>query len=81
MSFLRNKLFKWKEKQRISKTEWPELVGKDAEEATTIIDKEHPGLKIQIIPENSFVICTLEENRVRIFVNRQQTVIRTPHIG
>ncbi|CAH3115106.1 uncharacterized protein [Pocillopora verrucosa] len=81
MSFLKNKLFRWKQKQRIPKKEWPELVGKDAEEATTIIDKEHPGLKIQIIPENSFVIRNLEENRVRIFVDRQQTVTRTPHIG
>lgn len=38
-------------------------------------------LQIQIIPENSFVIRNLEENRVRIFVDRQQTVTRTPHIG
>lgn len=28
MSFLKNKLFRWKQKQRIPKKEWPELVGK-----------------------------------------------------
>lgn len=81
MSLLRQKLFKWKEKPKIPKTEWPELVGKDAEEATTVIDKEHPGLKIQIIPENSFVVKNLEEKRVRIFVNREQTVVKIPCIG
>ncbi|KAL9973933.1 hypothetical protein ACROYT_G020454 [Oculina patagonica] len=81
MSLLKQKLFRWKEKQKIPKTEWPELVGKDAEEATMIIDKECPGLKIQIIPENSFVIQNLEEKRVRIFVSREQTVVKTPHIG
>ncbi|XP_020618902.1 subtilisin inhibitor-like [Orbicella faveolata] len=81
MSLLKQKLFKWKEKPKILKTEWPELVGKDAEEATTVIDKEHPGLKIQIIPENSFVIKNLEEKRVRIFVDREQMVVRIPCIG
>ena len=30
MSLLRQKLFKWKEKPKITKTEWPELVGKVA---------------------------------------------------
>lgn len=30
MSLLKQKLFKWKEKQKIPKTEWPELVGKVA---------------------------------------------------
>lgn len=38
-------------------------------------------LQIQIIPENSFVIQNLEEKRVRIFVSREQTVVKTPHIG
>ena len=28
MSRLRQKLFKWKEKEKVPKTEWPELVGK-----------------------------------------------------
>lgn len=30
MSLLKQKLFKWKEKPKILKTEWPELVGKVA---------------------------------------------------
>lgn len=30
MSILRHKLFRWKEKQKTPKTEWPELVGKVA---------------------------------------------------
>ena len=28
MSIFRQKLFRWKEKEKIPKTEWPELVGK-----------------------------------------------------
>ena len=28
MSLLKQKLFRWKEKEKIPKTEWPELVGK-----------------------------------------------------
>jgi hypothetical protein len=28
--------------------EWPDLVGKDAEEAKAIIEKEHPELDVQV---------------------------------
>ncbi|KAK2552109.1 Subtilisin inhibitor [Acropora cervicornis] len=82
MSYLGKKLVKWKHKEKTPKEEWPELVGKNmtemktknAEEATTIIDKEQPGLKIQIIPQNSFVVKNFEEKRVRLFVDKEQTV-------
>ena len=39
------------------------------------------SLQIQIIPENSFVIRNLEEKRVRIYVDKKQTVVKTPRIG
>ncbi|XP_015760779.1 PREDICTED: subtilisin inhibitor-like isoform X2 [Acropora digitifera] len=81
MSYLGKKLVKWKHKEKAPKEEWPELVGKNAEEATTIIDKEQPGLKIQIIPQNSFVVKNFEEKRVRLFVDKEQTVVKTPQLG
>ncbi|KAM7433964.1 hypothetical protein ABFA07_015849 [Porites harrisoni] len=81
ISGIGQKLFRWKKAEKVPKKEWPELVGKGAEEATMIIDKEHPGLKIQIIPENSVVKQNFDERRVRIIVDRKQTVIKTPHIG
>ncbi|XP_068703481.1 uncharacterized protein [Montipora capricornis] len=81
MSYFGKKLVKWKEKEKAPKTKWPELVGKNAEEATTLIDKEQPGFKIQIIPENSFVATNFEEKRVRLFVDNKQTVVKTPHVG
>ena len=38
-------------------------------------------LQIQIIPENSIVQQNFDERRVRIIVDREQTVIKTPHVG
>lgn len=37
--------------------------------------------QIQIIPENSFISQTIDEKRVRIFVDRRQMVVNIPHLG
>lgn len=45
--------------------------------------EEWPELvgKIQIIPQNSFVVKNFEEKRVRLFVDKEQTVVKTPQLG
>ncbi|KXJ22457.1 Subtilisin inhibitor 1 [Exaiptasia diaphana] len=73
--------FRRKDDTKESKKQWPELIGKDAEEAVKIIDKEHPGLKIQIIPEKSFISKCQEPNCVRLFVNSKQIVTSLPQTG
>ncbi|XP_031564979.1 subtilisin inhibitor CLSI-I-like [Actinia tenebrosa] len=73
--------FRRKEVPKEPKTKWPELIGKDAEEAVTVIDREHPGLKIQIIPDKSFISKIQEPNCVRLFVDARQRVTVLPKTG
>merc|ERR1719263_366732 len=65
------------------KTEWPELVGKDGEEAKKIIEGETAGTNIQqvsIVPYGYMVTADYREDRVRIYLGEDGTVDTVPRI-
>eukprot|EP00850_Spirogloea_muscicola_P021301 SM000243S08602 [mRNA] locus=s243:113537:116004:- [translate_table: standard] len=65
------------------KDQWPELVGKPAEEARAAILRESVQLglalmEVQVLPENSPVTRDYRPQRVRIFANAAGTVATEP---
>ncbi|MCO5547768.1 hypothetical protein L7F22_001220 [Adiantum nelumboides] len=60
---------------------WPELVGLSGEEAKHKILSENPNLKVQVVPEDSFMTMDFRTDRVRIFVDPAGNVSRAPQIG
>jgi hypothetical protein len=64
-----------------NKTNWPELVGRPGAEAEAIIHEDDASLLVQIIPENSMVTMDYRLDRVRVFVNKEGTVVRAPRVG
>ncbi|MED6164449.1 hypothetical protein PIB30_090225 [Stylosanthes scabra] len=63
------------------KTSWPELVGSSLEEAKKKIKEEMSEADIQVVPPDSFVTADFRSERVRIYVDDSNKVIRTPIIG
>ena len=63
------------------KTSWPELVGTTSEEAKKKIKEEMTEADIQVIPPGYFVTADFRSQRVRIYVDQSDKVIRTPIIG
>ncbi|KAI4356498.1 hypothetical protein L6164_000520 [Bauhinia variegata] len=66
---------------RPRKTSWPELVGVTAEEAERKIKEDMAGAEIQVVPPDHFVTADFRPQRVRLYVDQSQKVIRTPGIG
>jgi hypothetical protein len=64
-----------------TKTSWPELVGVTAEEAERKIKEEKSGAEIQVVPPDSFVTADYRTQRVRLYVDESNKVIRIPGIG
>lgn len=63
------------------KTEWPELVGKDANEAKELLEKE-TSLTIFLVPTGSVVTMDYRTNRVRItFDPTNNKVVKAPRVG
>lgn len=63
------------------KTSWPELVGVSAEEAERKIKEEKPEAEIQVVPHDSFVTADYKIQRVRLYVDESDKVVRVPGIG
>ncbi|MED6144591.1 hypothetical protein PIB30_017088 [Stylosanthes scabra] len=63
------------------KTSWPELVGSTSEEAKKKIKEEMSEADIHVIPPGYFVTFDFRFQRVRIFVDESDKIIRTPTIG
>jgi hypothetical protein len=64
------------------KQQWPELVGVDGDVAKTTIAQENPSITtIQVLPKDSMVTMDYRTDRVRIFVDDNNKVVRTPIIG
>ncbi|KAI4317969.1 hypothetical protein L6164_025789 [Bauhinia variegata] len=64
------------------KTSWPELVGINAEVARKIIERENPNVKAISLPDDSTVVTPIIKcYRVRLFVDKQDVVTKTPIIG
>lgn len=65
-----------------SKTKWPELVGKTAKEAKTIIEQETQGkVTVHIVPPNSMVTMDYRLDRVRIMEDEKHKVTSPPIVG
>ena len=62
------------------KTEWPELVGKSVEEAKKVILQDKPEAWIIVLPMGTI---TMEYRiyRVRLFVDRLNTIAQVPRVG
>ncbi|KAG0582208.1 hypothetical protein KC19_3G042600 [Ceratodon purpureus] len=60
---------------------WPDLVGRDAEEAKTIILNERPNLNVQILSSDMMMTMDYNTNRVRLIVNDERKIVKCPTIG
>jgi len=60
-------------------TEWPELVGQDANHAKEVI--EAFGYNVFLVPEGSAVTMDYRTSRVRIYVDKNNKVQAVPRIG
>lgn len=60
---------------------WPDLVGRDAQDARNHILSESPSLHVQILPADMMMTMDYNTNRVRIIVNSEQKVVKCPTIG
>ncbi|KAI3924514.1 hypothetical protein MKW92_016651 [Papaver armeniacum] len=64
------------------KTQWPELVGKLGDAAKETIEKENPGLRqVVIVLEGSATDKAYFTDRVRVWVDEANVVIRVPKVG
>lgn len=61
--------------------EWLDLVGKSADEAKAVVEAGNPKLKVEIVQDDSQLPDTVNEERVRIYVNAEGKVTRVPTIG
>ncbi|KAM3576756.1 hypothetical protein VYU27_001351 [Nannochloropsis oceanica] len=60
---------------------WPELVGVDAEEAKARINSDMPGLNVIVLPKNAPTTRDFRLDRVRVFIEGDNTVARAPAQG
>ena len=60
---------------------WGNLVGKTGEEAKAQILKHSPDVNVQIIQKPPMSTMEYNLNRVRVFVNAQNRVVKQPHIA
>jgi hypothetical protein len=66
----------------MDKTSWPEVVGTDGATAARTIRGENPSMAlVQVLPQDSMVTMDYIPTRVRIFVNDDNKVARTPRTG
>ncbi len=63
------------------RAEWPHVLGMDGEEAKQLILNDVPDSQVHIVPQKSMVTMDHRKDRVRIFVDSNQKVVRTPKVG
>ncbi|XP_049400896.1 trypsin inhibitor 1-like [Solanum stenotomum] len=67
--------------QGVTKSSWPELLGVPAKLAREIIQKENPKLtKVLNVPNGSIVTADFRCDRVRLYVNILDFIVRIPNI-
>ncbi len=57
-------------KKMSKKTTWPELEGKNIEEAKKVILADNSNLDLVVVPVGDFITCDYRTNRVTISVDR-----------
>ncbi|KAG0477857.1 hypothetical protein HPP92_012576 [Vanilla planifolia] len=60
---------------------WPELVGLTIDEALKILKEERPEAELVVVGKDEPVTLDYKFNRIRIFVDSDGKVARTPTIG
>ena len=51
------------------------------EEAKEQILRENPDIKVFIVPENALLTTDYRPDRLRIFVNKDNIVVKVPKLG
>ncbi|CAF0892311.1 unnamed protein product [Rotaria sordida] len=60
---------------------WPDLVGKNGNEAVEIIKRETGFTQVHIVQPNSMVTMDYRLDRVRVHVDEQGKVAHPPSVG
>eukprot|EP00200_Dunaliella_tertiolecta_P001768 CAMPEP_0202347422 /NCGR_PEP_ID=MMETSP1126-20121109/5792_1 /ASSEMBLY_ACC=CAM_ASM_000457 /TAXON_ID=3047 /ORGANISM="Dunaliella tertiolecta, Strain CCMP1320" /LENGTH=68 /DNA_ID=CAMNT_0048938973 /DNA_START=191 /DNA_END=397 /DNA_ORIENTATION=+ len=63
------------------KQTWPELVGKPYAEAEAVIKRDAPELKVSKVKPGSMMTKDYRLDRVRVFVDNEDKVEKTPSLG
>jgi hypothetical protein len=63
------------------RAEWPHVIGMDAEEAKQLILNDVPDSQVHIVKKSAMVTMDYRTDRVRIFIDEDRKVVRTPKIG
>ncbi|KAK4400410.1 Proteinase inhibitor [Sesamum angolense] len=63
------------------KSSWPELLGQSGDIAVATIERENPLVTAIIVPPETVVIPTFQCDRVWVYVDDNNNVIRVPTIG
>jgi hypothetical protein len=63
------------------KSEWPELLGRPWREAKTVIETDRPELTVIVVPPGSVVTQDWREDRVWLFIDADENVVKLPRIG
>jgi hypothetical protein len=56
-------------------------VGNNAEEAKLAILADNDSLNVLIVPQGSMVTMDYREDRVRLFVDEENKVVKPPRVG
>ena len=68
--------------QKIKKSEWPELVGKNGEEAVETIKRERPDLvSVATMPQGMMMTMDMRMDRVRVMIDGDGNVTGKPALG
>ena len=60
---------------------WPNFVGMTGEEAKEQMLRENPDIKVFVVPENAMMTMDYRLDRMRIFVDKDNKVVRAPKLG
>jgi len=63
------------------KTEWPELVGKTADEAKQVLEREAPGRRIVVLRPGMCITADYRTDRIKVWLDADGMVARPPRIG
>ena len=63
------------------KSSWPELVSVQATLAATAIAHDRPDVAVEVLPPGAPIIPDYNPKRVRVFIDNNSIVTKTPVIG
>jgi len=63
------------------KVEWPELVGKTADEAKQVLEREATGRRVAVLSHGMCITADYRTDRIQVWLNADGTVARPPRIG